>query len=107
MAGQSVYQQVLDIARAQASALGRGELQAAVALLDDRAALLAKAGVPLPHEVPMAQEIVRLDRQLASAVRERMIAIRNEALDGQHGRQALAGYGRRLPDRPLAVDRLR
>lgn len=102
----SVYQQVLNIAREQSQRLSRGELEGAIALLDDRAGLLADAPLPVPSEFPIAEEIVRLDRQLSSAIRERMIAIRNEALESQHGRNALAGYARRMPGRPLAIDRV-
>jgi hypothetical protein len=102
----SLYRQVLDITRAQSAALSRGELETAVALLDDRAGLLADAASPSADEMPLAEEILRLDRQLSSAIRERMIAIRNEVLEGQHGRQALRGYDRRPPERPLAIDRI-
>jgi len=43
------YQQVLNIARAQSAALGRGDLEVATALLDERAAVLA--GAPVPAQV--------------------------------------------------------
>ena len=102
----SLYQQVLDIAREQSAALAQGELEAANALLDQRAQLLLNALVPTPDEIPLIEEIMRLDRDLSSAIRERMIKIRNEVLDGQHGRRALDGYGRRLPRAPLAIDRV-
>jgi hypothetical protein len=101
----SLYQQVLDIAREQSAALDRGELEAATALLDDRAHLLLNANVPTPDEIPLVEEIMRLDRDLSSAIRARMIKIRIEVLEGQHGRRALDGYGRRLPRAPLAIDR--
>jgi hypothetical protein len=103
----AIYQQVLDLARVQAGHLSTGDLDAAVALLDERAALLAGASPPTASEMPLASEIVALDRQLSSAIRERMHAIRNEVMEGHHGKQALAGYGRRLPEKPLAIDRLR
>ena len=102
----NIYQQVLDIARDQAAALGRGELENAVALLDGRARLLIAAAPPRAEELPIVQEILQLDRGLASAIRERMIRIRNEALEGLQGQRALGGYGRPAPRRPLAVDRL-
>jgi hypothetical protein len=102
----SPYQQVLDIARAQSAALQRGQLEAAVGLLDRREELLADASVPTPEEAPVVAEIMRLDRDLSSAIRERMIEIRNEALEGQRGRRALDGYSRRAQRRPLAVDRI-
>jgi hypothetical protein len=102
----SLYQLVLDIAREQSAALGRGELEAATALLDHRAQLLVNAVAPTPDEVPLVEEIMQLDRDLSSAIREGMIKIRNEVLDGQQGRRALNSYGRRLPRRPLAIDRV-
>lgn len=101
----SVYQRVLDIARDQAAALSRGELESAVALLDDRAELLVGAVPPHPDEVALVEEVLRLDRNLASAIRERMISIRNEALGGRQGQRALSSYGRRLAGRPIAIDR--
>lgn len=100
------YQKILDIAREQAASLGRGELDAAVALLEHRAELLVSAAPPGPEEVPFVQEILQLDRGLASAIRERMIRIRNDALEGKQGQKALGGYGRSAPRRPMAVDRL-
>ena len=102
----SLYQQVLDIAREQAAALRRGELEAATELLDHRAQLLVNALAPTPDDIPLIEEVMRLDRDLSSAIRERMIKIRNEVLDGQQGRRALNSYGRRLPRRPLAIDRV-
>jgi hypothetical protein len=102
----SLYQQVLDIAHEQSAALSRGELEAATALLDHRAHLLVNAVAPTPAEVPLVEEIMRLDRDLSSAIRERMIKIRNEVRDGQQGRRALDSYGRRLPRQPLAIDRI-
>jgi hypothetical protein len=98
------YQQVLDIARQQSAALGRGELEAATALLDERGALLVGAPVPSPADVPLVEEILRLDRDLSSAIRHRMIALRDEARDGERGKQALNSYGRHLPRRPMAID---
>ncbi len=100
----TAYQQVLDIARQQSAALSRGELEAATLLLDERAALLARAAVPTAADVPIVEEILRLDRDLSSAIRQRMIAIRDEARDGERGRKALDSYGRHLPRRPMAVD---
>jgi hypothetical protein len=100
----TAYEQVLDIARAQSAALRRGELDVATCLLDERAALLASASVPTAADVPIVEEILRLDRDLSSAIRQRMIAIRDEARDGKRGRNALNSYGRHLPRRPMAID---
>jgi hypothetical protein len=100
----SVYQQVLDIAHQQSAALKRGELDSAIALLDERAELLAQATAPSMDEVPLLHELLRLDRDLSSAIRERMVQIRDETLKGQQGTRALNGYGRRMPRQPMAVD---
>jgi hypothetical protein len=89
-----IYEQVLAIAREQANALAAGELERAVALLDRRAELLAGAPPPSKPEVPLVEEVLKLDRELATAIRYRMIAIRDEARAGQQGRQALQGYSR-------------
>jgi hypothetical protein len=101
----SPYQRVLDIAREQAAAVGRGELEAATGMLDRRADVIVAVGPPTAEDTLVIEEILRLDRDLATAIRKRMIEIRNEALEGQHGRSALNGYGRRVPGRPIAVDR--
>ena len=90
----SIYEQVLSIARQQSEALSRGHLEYAVGLLERRAELLASALPPSQSEVPLVEEILSLDRELAAAIRHRMVAIRDEARAGQHGRQALQGYGR-------------
>jgi hypothetical protein len=49
---------------------------------------------------------MHLDRDLSSAIRQRMISIRNESLEAQHGTRALNGYGRHLPPRAIAIDRV-
>jgi hypothetical protein len=90
----SIYAEVLDIARQQANALADGELERAVGLLERRAELLADAPPPSQPEVPVVEEILKLDRDLATAIRYRMLAIRDETRQGQHGRQALQGYAR-------------
>jgi hypothetical protein len=90
----SVYEKVLSIAREQADALDRGELEHAVGLLDRRAELLAGAPPPTQAEVPVVEKILELDRELASAIRYRMIAIREDARQGHQGRHALQGYSR-------------
>jgi hypothetical protein len=102
----SVYHQVLEIALEQSAALGRGELESATALLDRRAELLAHAPLASAAELPLVEEILQLDRKLATALRLRMIAIRDEVRDGERGRKALDGYGRHVPGRPIAIDRL-
>jgi len=100
------YQQVLDIAREQSAALRRGELEAAVALLEPRAHLLSSTPPAAAADVSVIEEIMRLDRDLSSAIRERMIEIRNESRAGKNGQRALSSYGRRSLRRSLAIDGL-
>ena len=100
----TAYELVLDIARKQSAALSRGELEVATLLLDERATLLAGATVPARSDVPIVEEILRLDRDLSAAIRQRMIAIRDEARDGERGKRALDSYGRRLQGRAMAID---
>ena len=96
----SVYRELLHLAETQSAALGRGDLQAAVDLLDARGALLAQATPPAPQDLDAIREVLRLDRELSGAIRERMLAIRDEALESQRGQRALAGY---RPPQSLAV----
>ena len=100
----SIYEQVLAIAREQSEALSRGELEHAVSLLDRRGELLAGAPPPSPLDVPVAEEILKLDRDLATAIRHRMIAIRDEARQGNQGRHALQGYSRTALRRSRGID---
>jgi hypothetical protein len=100
------YQQVLELAREQADAARRGDLEEAAGALDRRADLLADAAAPSASDVSAIQEILTLDREVSAAIRMRMIEIRNEAAEGQHGRRALEGYSRRQTGDALALDEL-
>jgi len=101
----TAYCDLLRLAEAQSAALASGDLEAAVGLLDARGALLAQAGVPEPGDLDAIHEVLRLDRELSGAIRERMIALRDEALANQRGRHALNGY-RPWPTPPTrTVDR--
>src|ERR671933_610601 len=90
------YAALLELAQRQVEAAERGDLTAAIALMPARAELLASAGTPVGAAHDAIREVLRLDRDLASALRRGMIAIRNEAVGLQHGRTALAGYQPRL-----------
>jgi len=103
---QPGYARLLELARAQADAAARGDLDGAVALLDARHEIVVKLPRPGRGDAPVITEILRLDRDLSSRIRERMIEIRNEALDGQHGRVALAGYRPPLRRAAVAIDTL-
>jgi hypothetical protein len=103
----SPFEQVLCIAQEQLAAVARGDLLGATARLDERGALLATAPAPQLADTETIEAILRLDRVLSSAIRERMVAIRNEALEGQRGRQALNGYSHTPPSRPRMLDAVR
>ena len=100
----SPFEQVLCIAQEQLAAVARGDLRAATARLDERGALLSAAPPPQLADTDTIEEILRLDRVLSGAIRERMIAIRNEVLEGQRGRVALNGYAHTPPSRPRMLD---
>lgn len=102
----SKYAPLLAIARQQHDLLERGDLEQAISMMDDRADLIVAVGAPGPADHATLREVLRLDRALSSAIRERMVHIRNEAFEGQQGRRALSGYGRTVPPPRRALDRL-
>jgi hypothetical protein len=85
-------QQLLELARPQAEAARQGDLDAAAEAFDTRAELLVDAPAPSASDLAAIHETLVLDRELASAIRERMIALREESLEMQRGRTALTGY---------------
>ena len=104
----SVYGRILEIAQAQADAASAGDLETAAALLEERGTLIATAPPPGQTDEPLIRAVLELDRDIATAFRRRMIALRDEALGLHQGQHALASYGgtgsrRRLPAR---VDRV-
>jgi hypothetical protein len=103
---QPAYTRLLDLARDQAEAVARGDLETAVDLLDVRAAVLMDAPAPGAADTDAIREVLRLDRDLSSAIRERMIQLRGEVLDSRQGNKALNGYARHAQRRPMAVDRV-
>ncbi|HLZ30213.1 MAG TPA: hypothetical protein VKV73_23055 [Chloroflexota bacterium] len=100
----SSFEQVLKIAQEQAEAAARGDLMAAAARLQEREMLLRAAPPAVAADADVIREILRLDRDLSGAIRERMVAIRDEALEGQRGRLALVGYGHTPPPRSRMLD---
>ena len=100
------YTRLLDLARDQAEAAARGDLDTAVRLLDVRAAVLANAPAPGTADADAIREVLRLDRELSSAFREHMLELRGEVLDSRQGHKALNGYARRVQRQPMAVDRV-
>jgi hypothetical protein len=90
--GPSPFDLLVDLAREQSAAVARGDLDLAARLMADRAALLATPPAARPRDEAAIREVLRRDRDLAAAFRERMLDIRNRALQTRHGRLALAGY---------------
>ena len=103
---QPAYARLLDLARDQAEAAARGDLDTAVGLLDVRADVLVDAPAPGAADADAIREVLRLDRDLSSAIRQRMIEIRDEVLENRQGNTALNGYARRMQRQPMAVDRV-
>jgi hypothetical protein len=100
----SVYHEILELARQQSAAVVRGDLETAVRLVGDRGAVLRDAPPAGPGDADAIREILRRDRDLAGAIRERMIEIRNQAVSFQRGRVALSGYTTRLHSTHHLVD---
>ena len=88
----SHYERILEVTRSQAEAARAGDLERAVALLDVRSALIAEAPAPGPRDQQHIRSVLELDKDIATAIRYRMLAIRDQALASRQGQQALAGY---------------
>jgi hypothetical protein len=87
------YQAVLELARQQAAAIARDDLDSALALLDTRADLLTDSPPATALEDRAAvEEVLRLDRQFSGVIRQRMLRLRDDAVQTSRGRTALGGY---------------
>jgi hypothetical protein len=91
----TVYEQILEITRKQAVAAAAGDLNMAIALQGPRGELIAAAPPATAADEPVIRATLALDRDIATAMRERMLAIRDEMLAAHRGHQALVGYGAR------------
>ena len=98
------YRAVLDLAREQTAAVSRGDLAAAMRLLEDRSALLAGAPAPGPGDNATIAEILRLDRIVAGALRTGMLSIRDEVVALHRGADALMGYQAAPTDARRTID---
>lgn len=90
--GMSVYQQVFEIAQAQAAAAAAGDLNMAVSLLERRGELIRTTPAATPADEPLIRATLDLDRDIATAIRHRMLAIREDLIRVGTGKAALAGY---------------
>jgi hypothetical protein len=91
----TVYEQILEVTRRQAAAALADDVEGAIALMDERGRLVAAAPPPSEADHPIIRAILELERDIATSIRRRMLAIREEALASRHGQQALAGYSSR------------
>ncbi len=89
---QSPYASLLELAHRQADAMAHGDLEGAIALLAQREVLLSSASPSCAEDLADIREVMQFDRDLATAIRRRMIDIRNEAQSLRYGQTALAGY---------------
>jgi hypothetical protein len=103
----TAFEAIRAIALQQAAAVARGDLDEAVRLLDERAALLASAGEVTHADEDAVRDVLQLDRELAGAIRERMLSLREEAVRLQHARTAVNGYGPRGRRAPAMLDATR
>jgi hypothetical protein len=88
----NAFEQILSIAQEQLDAVSRGDLEAAVARLDQRGVLVAQLPIAQARDTSTLEEIMRLDRVLSGAIRDRMLAIREESDQLQHRTSALDLY---------------
>jgi hypothetical protein len=88
----SQYERILEITRIQANAAARGDLDTAIGLLDKRGDLIASAPTPSAEDERLIAEVLELEKDISTAIRLRMLAIRDQLLANRHGQQALAGY---------------
>jgi len=100
----SPYARILEIARKQAAAARSGDLNTATMLLAERGELIASAPPAAAQDEPLIREVLELDRDIATAIRRRMIELRDEMLSMRQGQQALAGYGAPKPRNPRLLD---
>ena len=101
----SVYTSVLVLAQLQAEAAARDDLDTAARLFEQRGSLLAKASAPKPEDADTIRQILLLDRQLSSRIRERMIAIREQANVTHRASSVVSAYGGRPESQPRVLEK--
>lgn len=88
------YAELLQVVRDQVELARSGNLDAAVARMAARQALIERAPAASASDALLIQEVLKLDRELAGLIRERMVRIRDESLALQRGKTAMRGYAR-------------
>lgn len=103
----NAYDQLLAIAQQQLDAVGRGNLGLAIELLEAREQLVHAAPAPQTADRELIEQVLRIDAELNSALRDGMSALRDELLGTQRARVALQGYRPRLRHSAMALDAAR
>jgi hypothetical protein len=88
----SSYQQLVDLSQLQVDAFAHGDIAGMQQLMAMRAPLIAQLPPPTDAERAMLQRAVDLDRDLAEALRKRMMALRSTAAQVHQRRTNLNGY---------------
>jgi hypothetical protein len=88
----SAYAELLKLVEQQVADARDGKIEAAIDKLEARQRLLASAPAASSTDAPLIQEVLRLDKQLAGFIRERMLHIREQVLATGRGQVALRGY---------------
>ena len=101
---RSSFQAILEITQAQAAAARAGDLDSVMAALEERGRLVDSVGAPSRQEAATLAAIFELEREIATAIRTRMLAVRDEMRGVQHGKRALASYGSHAASSPKVFD---
>ena len=88
----SVYQQLVDVSQQQLEAFQAGNVRGMQRLILERQSLIAQLPPPSDAERALLQQAVGLGQSLATAVRERMLALRTAAAQVHQRRTSLNGY---------------
>jgi len=88
----SPFQQLVDLSQRQAAAFAEGEVRIMCELIAERGALIERLPAPGPADRAFVERAVALDRELASAVRDRMLTLRSTAAQLHNRQTNLNGY---------------
>jgi hypothetical protein len=100
----SAYDTVVRLARLQAEAIGGGDIDTAVRLIDRRAEILADAPPARLEDAEAIRETLALDRLVAATLAQHMASLRGELASAQRGRTALSAYRPGARDLRLGLD---
>ena|SRR5579864_5425515 len=93
----SLYQQLVDLSAQQLEAFKCGDVCRMQLLMVERGALIATLPPAAEAEQALLQQAVAADRELADALRSRMLELRASAAQVQRRRTNLNGYRQGTP----------